>query len=657
MTSAEPDGRLWIPSAERVEASNVVALLAWLREKAGVELTGYADLWRWSTDCPEEFWAAIWKRFEIASSSEPRAVLGSREMPGAEWFPGARINFAEHILRRDLDTETALVAYSEREPRRELSWGELRRQVGSVAASLREAGVRPGDRVAAYACNTPEVVVAFLAAASLGAVWASCASEFGPAAVIDRLGQLRPKALFASAGYRYAGRDIDRRSELQRVLAALPSVQLAVALPSAGSELPGGRFVDWESVASGSGGMRFERVAFDHPLWVLFTSGTTGLPKGIVHGHGGMLLGLLPALLVHYDLKPDDRFFWHTTTGWVMWNLVVSSLLLAGSAVLYDGSPGHPEQDHLWRLASASGATFVGTSSAYIEASRRSASPLESLDWRSVRTVCATGSPLSAEDHSWLSSKLPPDVWVFPAAGATDVCVPFLAGVPTLPVWPGRLPARGIGVRAEAFDEAGRPVVDEIGELVFTAPFPSMPVRLWGDEGHRRYREAYFETYPGVWRQGDWVRFHGDGSAELLGRSDSTVKRKGVRIGTAELYRVVESIPGVEDSLAVDAGRDGESLLLLFVVLDPAVPLDDDLRSKIRSTVRLELSPRHVPDEIARLGEVPRTLNGKKIEVPVRRLLLGANLDEVVSLGAVRNPAAFDDLLDFRAERTPSRTD
>jgi acetoacetyl-CoA synthetase len=656
VTFSDPVVPLWTPSPDRVEASNLVALLAWLRDRTGVELAGYGDLWRWSTDSPEEFWGAMWERFEIASSSRPRAVLGSREMPGAEWFPGAAVNFAEHILRRELDAETALVAYSEREARRELSWGELRRQVGAVAASLRQAGVGPGDRVAAYACNTPEVVVAFLAAASLGAVWASCASEFGPAAVIDRLGQLHPKALFASAGYRYAGRDVDRRPELERVLAALPSVELAAVLPDAGPDLPGGRFIRWESVASGSSEIRFQRVSFDHPLWVLFTSGTTGLPKGVVHGHGGMLLGLLPALLVHYDLKPEDRFFWHTTTGWVMWNLVVSSLLLAGSAVLYDGSPGHPEQDRLWRLATESGATFVGTSSAYIEASRRSASALESLDWRSVRTVCATGSPLSAGDHSWLCSKLPGDVWVFPAAGATDVCVPFLAGTPTLPVRPGRLPARGIGVRAEAFDEAGRPVLDEIGELVFTAPFPSMPVRLWGDQGHRRYREAYFERYPGVWRQGDWVRFHADGSAELLGRSDSTVKRKGVRIGTAELYRVVEAIPGVRDSLAVDAGRGGESLLLLFVVLDPAAALDDDLRTTIRSTVRRELSPRHVPDEIARLSEVPRTLNGKKIEVPVRRLLLGEDLDEVVSLGAVRNPAAFDGLLAFRRHRMPSST-
>jgi acetoacetyl-CoA synthetase len=586
----------------------------------------YHELWRWSVEDLEGFWGSLWDWFEVGGSYE--RVLGRREMPGAEWFPGTELNYAEHIFRLARAGATAIVHASESQPLAEMGWDELRDQVARCAAGLRRLGVRRGDRVVAYMPNVPETVVAFLATASLGAVWSSCAPEFGTPTVVDRFKQIEPKVLIATEGYRYGGRDFDRRGRVAEIRAAIPSIQHAVMVPG-----------DWQRLLHEPAELTFERVPFDHPLWVLYSSGTTGLPKAIVHGHGGILLEQLKKSNLHCDLSPEDRFFWFTTTGWMMWNFLVGGLLSGAAIVLYDGQP---DPHGLWSFAEQAGVTCLGTSAGFIGACMKAG--VEPPELSQLRSVGSTGSPLPVEGFEWVYRHVGPDVWLFSTSGGTDLCTAFVGGCPLLPVYAGELQARSLGAAVRAFDDSGRPVVGEVGELVITEPMPSMPLYFWNDPGGERYRASYFDVYPGVWRHGDWIKITERGSAVIYGRSDSTINRGGVRMGTSEIYSAVEGLPEVLDSLVVDV--DGS--MLLYVVLRQDAELDDELAGRIRTRLREYCSPRHVPDEIESIAEVPRTLSGKKLEVPIKKILMGVDPARAASRDSLANPAA----LDFFVERS-----
>ncbi|HET9162943.1 MAG TPA: acetoacetate--CoA ligase [Solirubrobacterales bacterium] len=647
--SAQPPEKLWEPSAELVERARMTEYMRWLAAERGLELDGYDELWRWSVDDLEGFWSSIWDFFEVQAGGGYDRVLGSREMPGAEWFSGASLNYAEHVFAGKDDAETAILHASELRELGELSWGELRAQVAAVAAALRGLGVGPGDRVVAYLPNIPEAIVAFLAGASIGAVWSSCSPDFGPASVIDRFAQIEPKVLFAVDGYRYGGKDFDRRETVAELQAAMPSLARTVVLPYLDPEpdlSPLRDTTSWnELLAAGEGAeLAFERVPFDHPLWVLYSSGTTGLPKAIVQGQGGILLEHLKKLHLHVDAHPGDRLFWFTTTGWMMWNFLVSGLLTRAAIVLYDGNPGYPDMTVLWELAARARVTMFGTSASYIAACMKAGvEPGTGRDLSRLGAVGSTGSPLSPEGFDWIYEQLGADTWLFSTSGGTDLCTAFVGGTPLLPVYRGELQARALGAAVEAWDEDGNPVIDEVGELVVTEPMPSMPVRFWGDEDGSRYAEAYFERYPGVWRHGDWLEITSRGTAVIYGRSDSTINRSGIRMGTSEIYRAVLGVDAIVDALVVDIPRpDTEGWMPLFVVLREGTDLDDGLRREIAKRVREQCSPRHVPDEVYAIAEVPRTLSGKVLEVPVKRILMGTPPEKAASRDSLANPAALD---------------
>ena len=648
MSGAAPE-KLWEPPAELVERSRMTEYMRWLAAERGLELDGYDDLWRWSVTDLEGFWSSIWDFFEVQADGGYDRVLSSHEMPGAEWFAGTRLNYAEHAFAGVDDAEPAILHASELRDLGELSWGELRAQVAAVAAGLRGLGVGRGDRVVAYLPNIPEAIVAFLASASIGAVWSSCSPDFGPASVIDRFAQIEPKALFAVDGYRYGGKDFDRRQTLAELQAAMPSLVGTVVLPYLDpdpdlSPLRDARRWD-ELLAAGEGAeLSFERVPFDHPLWVLYSSGTTGLPKAIVQGHGGILLEHLKKLHLHVDAHPGDRLFWFTTTGWMMWNFLVSGLLTRAAIVLYDGSPGHPDMSVLWDLAARAGVTMFGTSASYIAACMKAGvEPGADRDLSRLKAVGSTGSPLSPEGFDWIYDQLGADTWLFSTSGGTDLCTAFVGGTPLLPVYRGELQARALGAAVEAWDEGGSAVIDEVGELVVTEPMPSMPLYFWGDEDGSRYRASYFDIFPGVWRHGDWIEITSRGTAVIYGRSDSTINRSGVRMGTSEIYRAVLGVDAIVDALVVDIPRPGtEGWMPLFVVLREGAELDDGLRREIARRVRAQCSPRHVPDEVYAIAEVPRTLSGKALEVPVKRILMGTPAAQAASRDSLANPAALD---------------
>jgi len=640
---------LWEPPAELVERSRLVEFMRWLRRERGLDFSDYGELWQWSVDDLDAFWGAIWDFFGVQADGERGAVLGNREMPGAEWFPGTRLNYAEHVFTGKEDDEVAILHASELRELEEMSWGELRRQVAATAAGLRALGVERGDRVVAYMPNIPEAIVAFLAAASIGAVWSSCSPDFGPASVVDRFAQIEPKVLFAVDGYRYGGKDFDRLDTVAQLQEAMPSLQRTVVLPYLDPDpdltpLRGAR--PWDELQRDGEGAEpsFERVPFDHPLWVLYSSGTTGLPKAIVQGQGGILLEHLKKLHLHVDAHPGDRLFWFTTTGWMMWNFLVSGLLTKAAIVLYDGNPGHPDMSVLWDLAERAGITTFGTSAAYIGACMKAGvEPGAGRDLSALQAVGSTGSPLSPEGFDWIYEHLGKDTWLFSTSGGTDVCTAFVGGVPILPVYKGELQARALGAKVEAFDEDGNSVIDQVGELVLTEPMPSMPVFFWGDDDGSRYRASYFEMYPGAWRHGDWIEITSRGTAVIYGRSDSTINRGGIRMGTSEIYRAVAEVPEVIDSLVVDVPRPGtEGWMPLFVVLREGVKLDDDLRGEIKRCIREQCSPRHVPNDIFQIDEVPRTLSGKVLEVPVKRILMGDPPERTASRDSLSNPAALD---------------
>ncbi len=640
---------LWEPSAELVERARLTEFMRWLESERELRFGGYEELWRWSVDDLEGFWESIWDFFGVQADGGYERVLGSREMPGAEWFAGTRLNYAEHVFAGKDDAETAIVHASELRGLDEMSWAELRDQVAAVAAGLRGLGVERGDRVVAYLPNIPEAIVAFLASAGIGAIWSSCSPDFGPASVIDRFAQIEPKVLFAVDGYRYGGKGFDRRETIARIQAEIPSLERTVVLPYLDPDpslSPLRDTMRWdELLASGEDTeLSFERVPFDHPLWVLYSSGTTGLPKAIVQGQGGILLEHLKKLHLHVDAHPGDRLFWFTTTGWMMWNFLVSGLLTRAAIVLYDGSPGHPDMNALWDLAERAGITMFGTSASYISACMKAGvEPGAGRDLSRLGAVGSTGSPLSPEGFDWIYEHVGADTWLFSTSGGTDLCTAFVGGVALLPVYRGELQARALGAAVEAWDEEGNAVVGEVGELVVTEPMPSMPVFFWGDEDGTRYRASYFEHYPGIWRHGDWIEITSRGTAVIYGRSDSTINRSGVRMGTSEIYRAVLGVEEIVDALVVDIPRPGtEGWMPLFVVLREGTGLDDALRKEIARRVREQCSPRHVPDEVFEIAEVPRTLSGKVLEVPVKRILMGTPAAQAASRDSLANPSSLD---------------
>jgi len=656
---------LWTPPADVLATSRIGHYLSWLERERGRAFGGdYDALWRWSVEDLPGFWRSVVDYFEVRTYAEATEVLSGHTMPGARWFPGATLNYAEHVLRMPgvADDETIVLSYSQTREPVTLTAADLREQVRRVRAGLRRLGVRAGDRVAAYAPNIPETFVLMLAAASLGAVFSSCAPEFGTRSVVDRWRQIEPRVLVTIDGYRYGTKEIDRRAEVAAIRDALPSLEHVVALPylDPHAALPAGALAWADLAAETDEPLAFEPVAFDHPLYVLYSSGTTGLPKPIVHGHGGILLEHLKMLALHHDLGPGDRFFWFTTTGWMMWNFLVSGPAVGAAIVLFDGDPGYPDLTAMWRLAADAGVTYFGTSAPFLLACRKAGVvPRTVADLSRLRGVGSTGAPLPPEGFRWVYEAVGDTVHLQSLSGGTDMCTGFVGGVPLLPVYEGEISCRCLGARVESFDPSGRPVIGEQGELVITAPMPSMPVGFWNDSDGKRYRAAYFDVFPGVWRHGDWITITPRGTCVITGRSDATLNRGGVRLGTAEFYSVVEGLDEVVDSLVVHledpTGGPGE--LLLFVVLREGLTLDDGLRRRIATELRTALSPRHVPDEIYQVGAVPRTLSAKKLEVPVKRILTGTPVEKAAATGALANPEsllAFERLASQRAATAPA---
>lgn len=645
---------MWSPGPEEIERSNLTAYTRWLGDRYGLEFEGYGDLWSWSTAESETFWASIVEFFGVVYDGEANPVTDGAPMPSTRWFEDMSLNYAEHVFR-DRDPEgVAIVAASEEDGPTEISWGELEAAVASAAEGLRTLGVSAGDRVAAYLPNVPEAVTAFLACASIGAVWSSCSPDFGAGAVRDRFAQIEPRVLIAVDGYRYGGRDFDRTGVVADLVASMPSVEHTVLIATgAGQEgaVPGA--LDWGETLGKetSEPLEFERLRFSHPLWILYSSGTTGLPKAIVQSQGGILLEHLKVMHLHLDARQGDRIFWFTTTGWMMWNFLVSCLVTGASIVLYDGNPGYPDLGRLWDLAEELGFTCFGTSASYLSACMKAGiEPSRGRDLSALRSIGSTGSPLSPEGFDWVYRSVGEGLWLFSTSGGTDLCTAFVGGVPTLPVFRGELQARALGAAVESWDEQGKALTGEVGELVITRPMPSMPLFLWGDGDGSRYRESYFDTYPGIWRHGDWIELTDRGSAIIYGRSDSTINRGGIRMGTSEIYRAVLAIPGIADALVVDIPREGtEGWMPLFVVLEEGTDLDDELRRTVAAEIRGRCSPRHVPDTVVEIGEVPRTLSGKVLEVPVKRILTGTSPERAASRDSLANPASLDFFVDFAA--------
>ena len=626
---------VWTPSEELLHDSEMAV---WLSD---LGLAGYEALWRWSVDDIGRFWRRVWDRYGVRADGDPSVALADATMPGARWFPHVSLSFAEHVFAGKRDDRPALHFASEDSPVGIWDWARLRSETAAIRAGLERMGIGRGDRVAAVMPNVPQTVAAFLATASLGAVWSCCSPDFGSRTIVDRFAQVQPKVLLAVDGYRYGGRTFDREGLVDELNGSLPTLEQTVVLPALGRVGDWGR---WFPPASEP--LRFERVPFDHPLWIVYSSGTTGLPKAIVHGHGGIVLEHLKNFRLHHDVRPGDRLLWFTTTGWIMWNYLVAGLLSDTSIVLFDGNPGYPDPTTLWDLAARTRSTLFGSGAAFFHGCMKAGViPARGRDLGHLRSVGSTGSPLAPEAFDWIYEGLGSDIWLASVSGGTDIAGAFLAGAPIVPVVRGELSARCLGVDVHAFDERGRSVIDQVGELVVTQPMPSMPVRFWNDPGDARYREAYFSTYPGVWRHGDWVRITARGSAVIHGRSDATINRGGIRIGTAEVYAAVLPVAGIADALAVDlpsVDGTGEGHLLLFVVLAPGAALDQALLDDLRSRIRRDCSPRHVPDEVIAVPAVPRTLTGKLLEVPIKHLLMGRSIEQTVSRDALVAPDALD---------------
>ena len=621
MTAAQ-----WTPTDDDVAAARVTDFTRFVERRIDATFDSYGALWRWSVDDPTGFWAALWDYFDLGRRGQ--TVLAGTEMPGAQWFPGTTLNYVDQVLRSAQTDRPAIVAVSEDGPDRQISWPELLGRTAAFAEKLRAHDVRPGDRVVGYLPNIAEAVIAFLATASIGAVWSACGQDYSAKAALDRLGQLKPKVLVAADGYRFGGKYRDKRGDVEALRAGLSSVEVSFGL----SDLAESSDEPLEPVP----------VPFDHPLWILFSSGTTGLPKGIIHGHGGVVLEHLKAVALQSDIGPTDTFFWYTSPSWMMWNFQVAGLLVGSTIVCYDGSPNVPQPDALWDIAARVRATVLGTSPGYVLGCMKAgAEPRRTHDLSALRSVGITGSSLPPTSSLWLRDHV--GVQVASISGGTDVVSAFIGGVRTVPVWPGELSVPYLGVALEAWDESGNPVTGEVGELVVTKPLPSMPVAFWNDPDGSRYHEAYFDHYPGVWRHGDWITITDRGSVVVHGRSDSTLNRHGIRMGSADIYQAVERLPEVAEALVIGAEQpDGGYWMPLFVVLADGMDLTDDIRNRINDTIRTEVSPRHVPDEIIVAPGIPHTRTGKKLEVPIKKLFQGRDAAKVVERSAVDDPALLD---------------
>jgi acetoacetyl-CoA synthetase len=647
---------LWTPNAAQIEVANLTRFAKWLARERGLQFASYEAMWQWSVGRIEEFWQAMWDYFGIESSAPHTQVLGNRTMPGAEWFPGARLNYAQHVLRNERAGTDALLFMSETTPLTGVPWEIFAGQVRILAKRLRELGVCPGDRVVAYMPNIPQTMIAMLATTAIGAIWACCSPDFGSRGVIDRIQQLAPKVLLHVDGYSYGGKAFERKKELSEIVAGLEGLEHVIYLPYLhvdDYEVPSEGALLWNDLMNCPQVSReefeFEQVPFDHPLWVLFSSGTTGLPKAIVQGHGGILLEQLKLQHFHLDYRVGERAFFFTTSGWMMWNFLASMPLSGVCPVLYDGNPAYPAPDVLWKVAQDANASFFGASPAYVDVlAKAGIVPRERFDLSHLRAIMPAGSPVSAECTAWFYRNVKQDVWIATGSGGTDCCTGFVGGVPTQPVYAGEIQARSLGVAAYAFNEKGESVVDEVGELVLTEPMPSMPVYFWNDTDGSRYRESYFDVYPGVWRHGDFFRINRRGGCFVLGRSDATLNRQGVRIGTAEIYRVLAQLEEIEDALVVNLDLPGEKFFMpLFVKLVDGLQLDAALERKICEHLRREYTPRHVPDRIIQAPGIPITLTRKKMEVPVRKILMGVPFEQAANRNAMANPQSLDFFVNY----------
>ncbi|MCE7925965.1 MAG: acetoacetate--CoA ligase [Haliscomenobacteraceae bacterium CHB4] len=642
---------LWRPPAELLTESHLAHYMNWLAQEKGLHFSHYRDLWKWSTDDLPAFWQSLWEYFRIIGHSPCQSVLTGSEMPDYKWFEGATLNYAEHIFRQKTDARPAILFQNERQSLTPVSWAELERQTAAIANFLRRSGVRQGDRVAAYLPNSPHAIAAVLAAMSLGAVWSGCSPDFGASSVADRFVQIQPKILIAVDGYTYGGKAFDKRDTVRELCQLLPTVEKVIFIPyldENASLKVDKEVVLWNKIMAAepeNPSYIIQPLSFDHPLWILYSSGTTGVPKAITHSHGGNLLEHLKYLHFHNDVRPGECFFWYSTTGWMMWNFTLAALLAGATIVLYDGSPGYPDLNVLWELAEKAPIHHFGTSAPYLVSCMKAGlSPGATFDLKNLRSIGSTGSPLPPEAFGWVYENIRSDVWLSSMAGGTDVCTAWVGGNPLLPVYQGEIQCRCLGCAMESWDENGQPVpVGEVGEMVVTRPMPSMPVFFWNDPDGSKYRSSYFDTYPGVWRHGDWLSITERDTLVILGRSDATLNRQGVRIGTAEIYRAMDKIPEIKDSLIVNLERpDGSDWMPLFVALAPGARLDDGLKNRIRTVLRTTYSPRHVPDEILEIPDVPYTISGKKMETPVKKILQRKPLDKAFNRDSMRNPEAMD---------------
>lgn len=641
---------LWQPTLPVIQHANLTRYFNWLRDnpRYGFQFADYHEAWEWSVNHPADFWESIAAYFQVKFHAPYSTVLNG-QMPDAEWFTGSTLNYAEHVFRNYTDDRPAILYCNESSNMETVTWQELQDQTAALAAWLRSKGVGPGDRVVGYLPNIPQATVAFLAAASLGAVWSSASPDFGASSVLERFGQIEPKVLIAVNGYSYGGKTFDKMEVVRDLQSGMPSLNgtLLIDYAGPGKTIDLNKTDDWSAIVSQSAGtLTFTPVPFGHPLWVLYSSGTTGIPKAIVHSHGGMLLEHLKYGAFHNDVHPGERFLWFTTTGWMMWNYLNAMLLGGATIVLYDGSPGYPDMGRLWRLVAEFQIHHFGVSAAFILATMKSGFSPRDLDLRSLRSIGSTGSPLPPEGFDWIYDHVKPDIWLTSMSGGTDVCTAFVGGNPLLPVYEGEIQCRALGCAMSSFDENGHAIVDEVGEMVVTKPMPCMPIGFWNDPDGAKYRSSYFEDFPGVWRHGDWLRITPHHSLVILGRSDATLNRQGIRIGTSEIYRSVEQLPEIRDSLIINIEKaDGESFMPLFVALKEGFTLTEDLKKRIAQQLRSDYSPRHVPDTIIAVPDIPYTISGKKLELPVKKILMGKPLEQAVNMGSVRNPEAFDAFL------------
>jgi acetoacetyl-CoA synthetase len=647
----DPVGRvLWRPTPESAARTRLHRFATWVSERRGLDFGDPADydaVWRWSVDHLEQFWSdlAVWTR---VLPDPPGTALANPAMPGAVWFPETHVNFAEQALKNRSDVQPALIVVDEDLETAEVSWASLNVQVGAFAATLRRLGVRRGDRVAGYLSNGAEAVVAFLGAASIGAVWTVCAPDFGAQAVLDRLFQVEPVVLVTADGYRFNGKDYDRNEQLAEIRAALPTLRATIVVPVLRPHDDRAGTISWRDAVRDEQEPRFESLPFDHPLWIVYSSGTTGPPKGILHGHGGVVLEQHKQSALHNDVGPGDRFYWYASTAWIMWNIATSVLLSGATVVVHNGSPSHPALDVQFAVAEKTGITYLGTSAGYLSVCEKAGlRPGDRFDLRALRSIGSTGSPLPASTYAWVYDAVKPDVFLSSTSGGTDVATGFVGGTRLLPVTAGELQRPMLGVALEAWDDSGRPVVNELGELVVTRPMPSMPLGFWGDDG-RRYREAYFEPWPGVWRHGDWLEITDRGTCRIMGRSDSTLNRAGVRMGTAEIYSAVDTVPEVADALVLGVEHeDGTYYMPLFVTTSPGTELDDRLVTAVREAIRTRASPRHVPDEVIAVPAIPRTRTGKRVEVPLKRLFQGVSPEKALNAASLADPDSLGVFVDL----------